>query len=237
MIDLHHGDAFEGLAGLADSSVGVTITDPPFDKRTHRAAVEGGHAAVRCISLALPFAAFDANQIDAAAKQIVRVTRRWIVVFVAERQQELWTNALEVHGARFVRYGQAIRTNPRPQMSGDRPAPGADTIVIAHRVGIEKQRWNGGGKAGVWKSPAARFDTNRRGVHPAQKSIALMKSLVADFTEPGELVCDPFAGSATTGVACTELARRFVGWERDAQFYAIGLQRLRGAQSQQRLAV
>jgi len=63
-------------------------------------------------------------------------------------------------------------------------------------------------------------------LHETQKPISLMEELTRDFTDPGELVCDPFAGSGTTGVACKHLGRRFVGWERDPKYYAIALQRI-----------
>jgi DNA modification methylase len=59
-----------------------------------------------------------------------------------------------------------------------------------------------------------------------------MLALVSDFTDPGELVCDPFAGSCTTGVACIQMGRRFVGWEKDPRYFAIGVKRLRAAREQ-----
>lgn len=231
MIELRHGDALAPacLPSLADASVDVVITDPPFDARTHRVAKEGAPLGeVRRMSAPLPFAPFDAAKVDAVARELVRVTRRWLLVFVAERQLELWAAALEQHGGRFVRVGYAVRTNPRPQLTGDRPAPGVDSFVIAHRAGLERMRWNARGKAGVWRSPPSRWDTGGRSVHPTQKPLELMRELVRDFTNAGDLVVDPFAGSATTGLACKLEGRRFLGWELDANFYAIGRARLSG---------
>jgi len=60
------------------------------------------------------------------------------------------------------------------------------------------------------------------------KPLDLMLQLVLDFTEPGDLVLDPFAGSGTTGVACLSLGRRFVGWEIDEAFFEVACRRLRG---------
>ena len=57
--------------------------------------------------------------------------------------------------------------------------------------------------------------TKREGEHPNEKPLALMKKLVDLFTQPGELVCDPYMGSGTTGVACLSNGRRFIGIERD----------------------
>jgi site-specific DNA-methyltransferase (adenine-specific) len=88
-----------------------------------------------------------------------------------------------------------------------------------------KKRWNGGGKQGVYWH-AIGSDLER--CHPAQKPLGLLRELVADFSEPGELVCDPYAGSGTMGIACAQLGRRFLGWERDAAMAALAQRRLAG---------
>lgn len=227
--DLRIGDCLapDALPALADASVDVTVTDPPYDARTHRAALEGSKAAsMRCISGALPFPPLDARQLEEVAGHLARITRRWIIVFSAERHLETWACALEAGDAYVVRFGLALRTNPRPQMTGDRPAPPCDHLVLAH--GSAPMRWNGGGRAATWASPPARFDPGGQ-VHPTQKPLALMRALVEDFTNPGELVLDPFAGAGTTAVACKELGRRFVGWELDAGYHAAALRRIEGA--------
>ena len=63
-------------------------------------------------------------------------------------------------------------------------------------------------------------------IHPTQKPLSLMRDLLGDFSDPGELVCDPFAGSGTTAVACKELGRRFVGWEIDPSYHALACARV-----------
>jgi site-specific DNA-methyltransferase (adenine-specific) len=238
VIDLRLGDCFatNGLPSLADRSVDVTITDPPFDARAHRAAVELGPrvAGKRSVAGELPFPPLDAAKLVEVAQHFVRVTRSWIVIFSGERQVEAWAAALEAAGARVVRFGLALRTNPRPQMSGDRPAPPADFLVIAYAT-PGRMKWNGRGKAGVWKSPPARWDTGGKTAHPTQKPRALMRALVEDFSNPGELVCDPFAGSGTTAVTCKELGRRFVGWEIDLGFHAVACARVLQAVEQGQL--
>lgn len=66
-------------------------------------------------------------------------------------------------------------------------------------------------------------------LHTTQKPVALMCSLVDDFSEPGELVYDFAAGSGTTGVACVRGgggARRFVGIEREEKWCEAAAKRL-----------
>ena len=69
-------------------------------------------------------------------------------------------------------------------------------------------------------------------VHTTQKPDSLMEALVRDFTDPGDLICDPFAGSGTTGVAAIRLGRRFIGWEKSPQYHAIAVKRLMAAREQ-----
>lgn len=62
-----------------------------------------------------------------------------------------------------------------------------------------------------------------------------MNELIHLFTEPGDLVIDPFMGSGSTGVACLELGRRFIGIERDSGYFKIACSRLQAATAQHRL--
>lgn len=236
MIDLRFGDAFDGIKSMADKSVDATITDPPFDARTHRAALESKdwRAGSRKVDKVLPFPPLTNEQMVELAHHLARITKGWIILFAGERQLETWAQALELAGARVIRFGIAQRTNPKPQLSGDRPGQGVDHLVVAH-AGDGRMRWNAGGKCGVWPSPAARWDSGGKQIHPTQKPESLMVKLIEDFTLPGELVFDPFFGSGTTAVACQKTQRRFVGFENDAAFYEIAKARVAASEQQQNL--
>ncbi|MHA0043491.1 DNA-methyltransferase [Deinococcus sp. PEB2-63] len=62
--------------------------------------------------------------------------------------------------------------------------------------------------------------------HPTAKPIPIMRWLVATYSNPGDTVLDPFAGSGTTGVACVQLGREFIGVELDATYHALASQRI-----------
>jgi len=62
-----------------------------------------------------------------------------------------------------------------------------------------------------------------------------MRALVSDFTDAGDLVCDPYSGGGTTAVACQELGRRFLGWEQERETFDKAANRIKEAGKQQPL--
>jgi site-specific DNA-methyltransferase (adenine-specific) len=180
------------MASLADKSVDHVITDPPYEAEAHtlqrrvRSVMEG-RATVDEVSL--DFAPITADVRLSAASQFGRLTKRWVLAFCQAEAVGLWRD-----------------TDPMPQITGDRPGTGYESIACAHASG--KSKWNGGGVPGVFT-----FLKGVNHVHPTEKPVALMERLVRLFTDPGDLILDPFAGSGTTGVAAIRLGRRFIGWE------------------------
>jgi site-specific DNA-methyltransferase (adenine-specific) len=69
---------------------------------------------------------------------------------------------------------------------------------------------------------------NRVGQHPTQKPVALMEYLIKTYTNENETVLDFTMGSGTTGVACKNLGRDFIGIEKDEKYYNIGKERIEG---------
>ena len=67
-------------------------------------------------------------------------------------------------------------------------------------------------------------------VHPTQKPVALMEYLIRTYTQKGETVLDFTMGSGTTGVACVNTGREFIGIERDPEYFAISEDRIGWAQ-------
>jgi site-specific DNA-methyltransferase (adenine-specific) len=65
--------------------------------------------------------------------------------------------------------------------------------------------------------------------HPTQKPVALMEYLIKTYTNPGEVVLDNTMGSGTTGVACVNTSRSFIGIERDEGYFKIAEQRIADA--------
>lgn len=91
-----------------------------------------------------------------------------------------------------------------------------------------KQIWNGIVREG---EPAA---NNQFRQHPTQKPIALMAWCLG-FIDPAAHILDPFMGSGTTGVACANLGRKFIGLEIEPKYFEIACRRIEEAYRQPRL--
>ena len=66
--------------------------------------------------------------------------------------------------------------------------------------------------------------------HPCSKPVGLMVALINRFSNPGDIILDPFMGSGTTGVACIQTDRDFIGIEIDPRYFAIAEKRIKEAQ-------
>ena len=71
-----------------------------------------------------------------------------------------------------------------------------------------------------------RFPCGRNKLHPTQKPLALIEKLVLTSTNEGDTVLEPFMGSGTTGVACKENRRKFIGIEKDVEYFKIAKNRI-----------
>lgn len=216
---IHHGNCLEWLAAFPPKSVGVTMTDPPYDVHVHGKVRRASDVRPKFKSRTrrqtkLGFDSLSLDEMDGAAYHFARITRRWVLVFCSIEMVNDWRLALVRHGLEYVRTMIWEKECSTPQFTGDRPAQAFEAIVLAHPKG--RKRWNAGGKRGIYRHSIV---VNRGGknVRHAEdttpKPIPLMLELVDDFTERGELVIDPFAGMGSTGEACILRGRHFVGCE------------------------
>ena len=80
-----------------------------------------------------------------------------------------------------------------------------------------------------------RANKEKRGDHPTQKPLGVMAWAISHIPSPARTIIDPFMGSGTTGVACMNLGRRFVGIERERKYFDIACERIAIAQAQGRM--
>jgi site-specific DNA-methyltransferase (adenine-specific) len=222
------------MASLADGSVDHVITDPPYEAEAHtlqrRTPLGSGHGKSTVEDKPLDFDPITQEAREASASQMARLARRWMLVFCQAEAVGLWRDSLVDSGAKWKRSCVWIKPDGQPQLTGDRPGMGYESIAAAHSPG--KSRWNGSGSHGVFVCAKKSDPDSERTGHLTQKPLALMEKLVRLFTDPGDLILDPFAGSGTTGVAAIRLGRRFIGWEKDPKYHAIAVKRLTTAREQ-----
>lgn len=243
-VQLFHGDCREVLPQL--EPVDHLITDPPYSREVYVRAngnntKKGSRTPDRLYKgesmaqlAALAIGEMDDELMRIVAKFAFTGVRRWALVFSDIESTFNWRKALTVDtdfdvvlgrartALRYARTGVWVKPNGMPQMTGDRPAVGFEPFTLAHAHG--PMRWNGGGKLGVYAYP-----TNtglNRPDHPCPKPDGLMCELVADFTDAGDVILDPFAGSGTTLIAAKRLGRRAIGIEREERFAEVTAKRL-----------
>jgi site-specific DNA-methyltransferase (adenine-specific) len=214
------GDSVALLPTLPERAVDHVITDPPYAEKTH-AGARSTRPGVRLTTVKLvEFASVDDEWFLALCDALVRVSRRWVVMTCDWRHSA----AAFRRGAAVVRCGVWVKPDAAPQFTGDRPGTGWEAVLILHRKG--RKRWNGGGHHAVWRHRV------ERGEHPCMKPLPLLREWVTQFTDPGDVVLDPFCGSGQTGVAALSLGRRFVGVEIDPAYAALARRRLAEASNQ-----
>lgn len=71
--------------------------------------------------------------------------------------------------------------------------------------------------------------------HPTQKPVKLIEKQLLEYSKEGDLILDPFSGSGTTAIACHRLKRRFICIEKDPEYWAKSVERLKFEQAQLQL--
>jgi site-specific DNA-methyltransferase (adenine-specific) len=240
---MYLGDCLEILPTLGD--VTHCIMDAPYSARVHENARTSRRrdlpdvAEFTCRTkrrLEMGFEHLNGRTRRAVAQWCGQHVRRWTLAFSDVESSWLWRISLSAAGLNYRRTGEWDRLGGAPQFNGMEPAPASEHITICHRTG--KRRWNGGGRCARWSHAVVANRLGQRGsrIHPTQKPIGLMLDLIDDFTDPRDLIVDPFAGSGTTLVAAIRRGRRAIGIERDPSFFDDAIARLRAEEDDNTLA-
>lgn len=229
-ITIYHGKCEDVLPTLG--AVDHVITDPPYSEHVHSKNRRGSSLPdaldfKACISRAreLGFDAITPELMAFCALEFARMSRRWVLVFSDVEGGSDWRDSLTDAGLEYVRTGAWVKLNTTPQFTGDRPGSGFEAVTICHPRG--RKRWNGGGLPALWTEPIV---INRGGatprLHTTQKPEPLMRTLVAQFTDPDDLILDAFMGSGTTLAAAKALGRRAIGIEISEKYCETAAKRL-----------
>jgi len=208
--------AASAIEGDAGRPFDHTITDPPYDERTHTGARGAGGRL-----LGLPF---ESLSIESYLYGLLSVTKRWSIIFCPVESLGIFKR---LAGPGYRKGGLWIKPDSAPQFDGKQPAQCAEGIALLHyligeRAEQDALRWNRGGNRALWVCGRERHEC----MGPSQKPVKLLILLLEAFTDENDIVFDPFAGWASVGVACLRTGRRYVGIEERAEAYADGLLRL-----------
>jgi hypothetical protein len=229
MIETYHADITEpdNLAALVGLGAASLITDPPYSPHVHDNATSVGTGGRGVRKRDFGFAALT-PELRAAICKASRSVKRWTVAFSDIEGAHLWWDTMSAGGGRRKRttkYPRLMRVSPwvrwsQPHLAGDRPPSGAELISMWHVR--DAAHWSGPGSLIAFESDepsegATFHEKSLRGDEKfsCEKPLDLMLSLVAWFSDVGELVVDPCCGAGTTGRACQLLARYCVQLDAD----------------------
>lgn len=225
---LYLGDCREILPTLG--KVDAVVTDPPYSDRTHHGhdMLGKGPLADGIIDGAsrstLGYAALTFDDARQIASLFIDATDGWIVWMTDHLLSVEISKALE-KGDRYVfaplpyfHPGRSVR------LLGDGPCSWTDWIVVARTRALKT--W--GTLPGGYVAGEGWNDKQRMGGKPTR----LMRQLVTHYSRTGNIICDPFMGAGTTGVACMLEGRSFVGIEIDPAAFDIACKRIEDAQRQ-----
>ncbi len=203
---LYHGDCLDVLRAAHErhGQPDHCFTDPPYSPR-----VVAGARRLRDDPQA--FVPFDLDLQTIRQALGMAGAKRWTIVF-CDHVDAANLQIAPPEYMRHIRWGAWVKPDCAPQFNGLCPANGFESIAILHT--LAPMHWNSGGKRGVWTCPVER----RVGWHPTPKPVRLLCELLEDFTDPGDLVVDPFAGSCNLALACRATGRRCVLIEKDAEY-------------------
>lgn len=107
---------------------------------------------------------------------------------------------------------------------------GTRNIAVGEKLSFPRKKIENKGTR--YPSCIKRFSNgNNKNLHPTQKPVALLEYLVKTYTNEGNIVLDNCMGSGSTGVACLNTNRNFIGIELDEKYFYIAKERIEEASS------
>lgn len=208
--ELHHGDCLELMKDIPDGSVDMILTDIPYG------VVNRSDNGLRNLNKEKADI-FDLDM-NKMLEEFYRVSRGQIVIFCGKEQ---FSSIYEFFANQKGTTRPIIwhKSNPSPMNGQYVYLSGVELAVWFKPKG--RKVFNAHCKNTVFKHP-----NGSRKIHPTQKNVDLFEELIIDNTNENEIVFDPFMGSGTTGVACLNTNRKFIGIELDEHYFNLAKERI-----------
>lgn len=98
--------------------------------------------------------------------------------------------------------------------------------LIIYGIKGKRKRMFSPSETDIWRIKCINYTDKKNRLHKAQKTVELVERMILNDTHEGDLVLDSFMGSGTTGVACKNTGRRFIGMELDAKYFEVAKNRI-----------
>jgi len=197
---------------LADvEACDAVVMDPPYSERTHAGQAE------RFDRAGLGYVPLDDDAVACLVDTWGRRTRAWMVCMTDDVLCPAFRSAFR-EACRFD-FAPVPVLQHKPRLQGDGPGSGAVWMCVSRPRSEKFMRW---GSLPCWYESAP----ERGGDVLGAKPLPLMRAIVRDYSRPGDLIVDPYAGGATTLLAAAMEGRRAIGSECDPRTYALAVKRL-----------
>lgn len=208
-IQLMQGDCLELMKYIPDASVDMILCDLPYGEVNQKSS------GLRLLDRT------NADECNINLAELVdsfyRVCNGSIYAFCGTQQISELVSLLKAKGL-TTRVCVWEKTNPSP-MNGTRLwISGLEFCVFARKANAT---FNEHCKKALWQAPSGRSK-----IHPTEKPLKLMERLVRASSNEGDTVLDCVMGSGTTGVACVNTGRNFIGIELDEKYFQIAKDRI-----------
>ena len=220
-IDLYHGDCLEVMKRLDDSSVDCILCDPPYNISKKNNFHTMGRAGI-------DFGEWDKeadifSYIEDCFNVLVKGGS--FVVFNDWKNLGDIVKVSESFGFQTKDMLRLEKTNPMPRNRDRRYITDFECAIWFVKP---KAKWTFNRQDDKYQRPKF-VKSVEKGLHPTQKNLSLMEDLVLIHSNQGDTILDPFMGSGTTGVACKNLNRNFIGIEKDETYFNIAKERIDNA--------
>jgi len=201
---LHCGDCLDILPTLADKSVDLVLTDPPYGIGAYANGTMGGGVLAKQST----FAKTNWDNEIPSAQIFEQMTR-------ASKEQIIWG------GNYFVdRLWNSSCWLVWDKVNGKNNFADCELAWTSYKTAVRifRHKWQGMLQENM-KEKDKRY-------HPTQKPISLFEWCLSNYSEPGNLILDPFAGSGTTAIACVRLNRKYILIEKEEKYCEIAARRI-----------
>ena len=224
-INLLHGNCLELMKDIPDKSIDLVVTDPPYKIETSGGGLYTQPDKQYIKELNSMKDGFDPLILD----EMCRVMKKTNIYFFCSQKQIM--QLLDYFVTKRKCNWNIIswhKTNPIPAC-GNKYLTDTEFILFFREKGV-KIYGSYDTKRTYYVTSLNQKEKKLYG-HPTVKPVDILKNLIINSSLENDLILDPFMGSGTTGVACLNTNRNFIGIELDDEYFEIAKRRINECES------